>query len=120
MNRDEPVPVYRYQIMVPFRSVYRFNVSHPIPNTTGPERTGMVPVQPVPVPSLSSEKWVTGEPLIQRKDDTAEVLKSRLDAFHRQTEPVINYYSTKGVVASLHAEKPPKEVTSEVKNVLSS
>ncbi|KAH0779496.1 hypothetical protein KY290_005923 [Solanum tuberosum] len=60
MNRDEPVPVYRYQIMVPFRSVYRFNVSHPVPNTTGPERTGMVPertgmvpVQPVPVPSLS-------------------------------------------------------------------
>lgn len=33
---------------------------------------------------------------------------------------VINYYSTKGVVASLHAEKPPKEVTSEVKHVLSS
>ncbi|WMV09643.1 hypothetical protein MTR67_003028 [Solanum verrucosum] len=23
--------------MVPFRSVYRFNVSHPVPNTTGPE-----------------------------------------------------------------------------------
>jgi len=31
---------------------------------------------------------VTGEPLIQRKDDTAAVLKSRLEAFHRQTEPV--------------------------------
>lgn len=31
---------------------------------------------------------VTGEPLIQRKDDTAAVLKSRLDAFHKQTEPV--------------------------------
>ena len=31
---------------------------------------------------------VTGEPLMQRKDDTAEVLKSRLEAFHRQTEPV--------------------------------
>lgn len=30
----------------------------------------------------------TGEPLIQRKDDTAEVLKSRLEAFHKQTEPV--------------------------------
>ncbi|PIA51268.1 hypothetical protein AQUCO_01100243v1 [Aquilegia coerulea] len=30
---------------------------------------------------------VTGEPLIQRKDDTAAVLKSRLEAFHRQTEP---------------------------------
>ncbi|OIT31396.1 PREDICTED: adenylate kinase 4 [Nicotiana attenuata] len=73
--------------------------------------------QPPKVPGVDD---ITGEPLIQRKDDTAEVLKSRLDAFHRQTEPVINYYSKKGVVASLHAEKPPKEVTSEVKNVLSS
>jgi adenylate kinase family enzyme len=34
---------------------------------------------------------VTGEPLIQRKDDTAAVLKSRLEAFHRQTEPVCFY-----------------------------
>ncbi|RZC25305.1 Adenylate kinase 4, partial [Glycine soja] len=29
---------------------------------------------------------VTGEPLIQCKDDTAAVLKSRLEAFHKQTE----------------------------------
>lgn len=62
---------------------------------------------------------VTGEPLIQRKDDTAEVLKSRLEAFHRQTEPVINYYAKKGVLAELHAEKPPKDVTAEVLKVLS-
>ena len=32
---------------------------------------------------------MTGEPLVQRKDDTAAVLKSRLEAFHKQTEPVI-------------------------------
>ncbi|KAH8486752.1 hypothetical protein H0E87_025670 [Populus deltoides] len=63
---------------------------------------------------------VTGEPLIQRKDDTAAVLKSRLEAFHKQTEPVIDYYKKKGAVAELHAEKPPKEVTTEVKKVLSS
>ncbi|KHN00042.1 Adenylate kinase B [Glycine soja] len=31
---------------------------------------------------------VTGEPLIQCKDDTAAVLKSRLEAFHKQTESV--------------------------------
>ncbi|CAN1802229.1 Adenylate kinase 4 [Linum perenne] len=63
---------------------------------------------------------VTGEPLIQRKDDTAAVLKSRLEAFHRQTEPVINYYKQKGAVADLHAEKAPKEVTVEVEKALSS
>lgn len=33
---------------------------------------------------------------------------------------VIDYYTKKGIVANLHAEKPPKEVTSEVEKVLSS
>ncbi|EFJ26263.1 hypothetical protein SELMODRAFT_441992 [Selaginella moellendorffii] len=63
---------------------------------------------------------VTGEPLIQRKDDNAAVLKSRLDAFHAQTEPVINYYNNKNLVAHLHAEKPPSDVTAEVRNALKS
>ncbi|KAK3014207.1 hypothetical protein RJ639_008952, partial [Escallonia herrerae] len=84
-------------------------------------------------PKVPAHDDVTGEPLMQRKDDTAEVLKSRLEAFHRQTEPVafrhldkfslilvIDYYSKKGVVAQLPAEKPPKEVTVEVQKVLSS
>lgn len=33
---------------------------------------------------------------------------------------VIDYYSKKGIVASLPADKPPKEVTIEVEKVLSS
>ncbi|KAF3788570.1 ADK-B Adenylate kinase 4 [Nymphaea thermarum] len=80
-------------------------------------RTYHTKFAPPKVPGVDD---VTGEPLIQRKDDTAAVLKSRLDAFHRQTEPVIDYYSKKGVVAELHAEKPAKEVTAEVQKVLSS
>lgn len=32
---------------------------------------------------------------------------------------VIEYYSKKGLVANLHAEKPPKEVTVEVQKTLS-
>ncbi|KAG0454939.1 hypothetical protein HPP92_024231 [Vanilla planifolia] len=71
---------------------------------------------PPKVPGIDD---VTGEPLIQRKDDTAAVLKSRLEAFHKQTEPVIDYYNKKGAVVNLHAEKPPKEVTLEVEKALS-
>ncbi|KAK9276668.1 hypothetical protein L1049_006204 [Liquidambar formosana] len=71
-------------------------------------------------PKVPGVDDVTGEPLIQRKDDTPEVLKSRLEAFHRQTEPVIDYYAKKGVLAELQAEKPPKQVTAEVQKVLSS
>ncbi|KAJ8536579.1 hypothetical protein K7X08_034980 [Anisodus acutangulus] len=71
---------------------------------------------PPKVPGIDD---VTGEPLIQRKDDTAAVLKSRLEAFHRQTEPVIDYYAKKGNVVNLPAEKPPQTVTTEVKKALS-
>ncbi|XP_043723936.1 adenylate kinase 4-like [Telopea speciosissima] len=80
-------------------------------------RTYHTKYEPPRVPGVDD---VTGEPLIQRKDDTAEVLKSRLEAFHRQTEPVIDYYVKKGIVALIPAEKPPKEVTTEVQKVLSS
>ena len=40
---------------------------------------------PPRVPGMDDQ---TGEPLIQRKDDNAETLKSRLSAFHAQTAPV--------------------------------
>lgn len=35
----------------------------------------------------------TGEPLIQRDDDKEETVRARLDVYHKQTEPLIHYYS---------------------------
>eukprot|EP00250_Pteridium_aquilinum_P005810 c15847_g1_i3 orf=379-1113(-) len=69
-------------------------------------------------PKVPGKDDITGDALIQRKDDNAEVLKSRLEAFHKQTKPVIDYYTQKGITVNLHAEKSPKEVTSEIKEVL--
>jgi adenylate kinase family enzyme len=37
---------------------------------------------------LQGKDDVTGEPLIRRKDDTAETLRKRLAAFSEQTSPV--------------------------------
>jgi len=34
----------------------------------------------------------TGEPLIQRDDDQEETVRKRLDVYHAQTEPLIDYY----------------------------
>lgn len=34
----------------------------------------------------------TGEPLIQRDDDREEIIRNRLDVYHKQTEPLIHYY----------------------------
>ncbi|KAH7429740.1 hypothetical protein KP509_09G063500 [Ceratopteris richardii] len=70
---------------------------------------------PPKVPGIDD---VTGEVLVQRKDDNANVLRSRLAAFHKQTKPVIDHYKQKGVVNTLHAEKSAKAVTEEIKEAL--
>jgi adenylate kinase len=36
----------------------------------------------------------TGEPLIHRDDDREEIIRKRLDIYHRQTEPLVEYYKT--------------------------
>lgn len=36
---------------------------------------------------------VTGEPLIQRVDDTEETVRKRLQVYHEQTKPLVDYYS---------------------------
>ena len=46
---------------------------------------------------------VTGEPLMQRKDDTKAVLEKRLGAYHQQTSPILNYYKKKNVLFSVNA-----------------
>lgn len=39
---------------------------------------------------------LTGEPLIQRKDDTAEVILPRLSTYAEKTMPVVEYYAKEG------------------------
>ena len=46
---------------------------------------------------------ITGEPLIQRKDDNAEVLRNRMKAYHTQTSPILNYYEQKNILSKIDA-----------------
>lgn len=43
-------------------------------------------------PKVAGKDDITGEPLIQRDDDKEETVKKRLEVYHNQTEPLINYY----------------------------
>ncbi len=36
---------------------------------------------------------VTGEALVQRADDKEETVRKRLDVYHQQTEPLVDYYA---------------------------
>jgi len=46
---------------------------------------------------------VTGDALIQRDDDTEETVRNRLNVYHQQTSPLINYYSDWAKSAVDHA-----------------
>jgi len=43
-------------------------------------------------PKVEGKDDATGEPLVQRDDDKEDVVKKRLDVYHDQTEPLIDYY----------------------------
>ena len=43
-------------------------------------------------PKVAGKDDVTGETLIQREDDSEETVKKRLQVYHAQTEPLVDYY----------------------------
>ena len=55
---------------------------------------------------------------MKRSDDTEEVLKKRLDTYHGQTVPIIEYYQKKGILVKIDAAKTPAEVWQQVKNAV--
>lgn len=65
-------------------------------------------------PKQSMTDDVTGEPLIQRSDDNAEVLKKRLSTYHDQTSPVVSYYKKTGIWSGIDASKKPGEVWKDI------
>ena len=44
-------------------------------------------------PKVAGKDDVTGEDLVQRDDDKEETVKKRLDVYHSQTKPLVEYYS---------------------------
>lgn len=58
-------------------------------------------------PKVEGKDDETGEPLIQREDDTEATVRKRLDVYHAQTAPLVDYY--KGW-AEEDAESAPKYV----------
>ena len=45
-----------------------------------------------------------GGELIQREDDNEETIRSRIDVYRQQTEPVIDYYQERGKLRTIDAE----------------
>jgi len=62
---------------------------------------------------------ITGEPLTRRPDDNVDALKKRLETYHKQTAPLVEYYSKRGLHTRIDAAKPLAEVTQKIDEIFS-
>ena len=53
-------------------------------------------------------------PFVQREDDTEWAIRTRLDNYHEQTEPLKDYYEEQGILVSVDASQGMDEVTEDV------
>ena len=53
-----------------------------------------------------------------RQDDTPDVIKKRLEIYHRETEPVIEHYRATGKLVPLHAGGTVEQVWNEITRAL--
>ncbi len=59
-----------------------------------------------------------GSELILRDDDKPETVKKRLDVYHEQTQPLIDYYTNKGILKTVDGTKDMLEVFGDIVSIL--
>ena len=59
-----------------------------------------------------------GEELIQRNDDKAETVLSRLEVYHAQAAPLINYYGQKGLLKTIPGDQGIDGIFTAIMNAL--
>jgi adenylate kinase len=55
---------------------------------------------------------------VRRKDDNAETVKARLEAYHAQTAPLLPYYRARGVLRSVDGMAPIDDVSAQLESLL--
>jgi adenylate kinase len=66
-------------------------------------------------PKVPGKCDVDGSDLIQRDDDKPEVVRKRLEVYHAQTAPLVDYYEDKGILRRFDGTLPPTEVHDHVR-----
>ncbi|MBR1737149.1 MAG: adenylate kinase [Firmicutes bacterium] len=61
-----------------------------------------------------------GTPLVQRKDDVEETVKHRLEVYHNETSPIIEYYDKKHILYKVNGVGDIDKISAEIIGVLES
>ena len=59
-----------------------------------------------------------GDKLVLRDDDKPETVQKRLNVYHEQTQPLIEYYSGKGVLKEVDGTQPMDDVFASIVKIL--
>lgn len=69
-------------------------------------------------PLIDNQDDMTGEPLVQRTDDSEETIRKRLHIYHEQTEPVRHYYAQLPVYQVINGNAPEETIQKEMQRYL--
>ena len=61
---------------------------------------------------------VCGSELVLRDDDKPETVKNRLNVYHEQTQPLIDFYTEKGVLKTVDGTVPMEDVLAAITAIL--
>ena len=59
-----------------------------------------------------------GKELVLRDDDKPETVQKRLDVYHDQTQPLIDYYQKQGILKSVDGTMPMEDVFAGIVEIL--
>lgn len=59
-----------------------------------------------------------GAALVLRDDDKPETVKKRLDVYHEQTQPLIDYYKAENILAAVDGTKDMEQVFADIIDIL--
>ena len=69
-------------------------------------------------PAVEGKCDVCGSDVIQRKDDTVDTVKERLDVYERQTQPLIDFYKDKNLLSTVDGTQAINSVFESICKVL--
>ena len=69
-------------------------------------------------PKVAGKCDACGADLYQRQDDTEATVKERLTAYHAQTQPLIDFYNKRGIVANINGTGDIKAIFGNIAKAL--
>lgn len=69
-------------------------------------------------PAVNGKCELCGSDVVQRKDDTEETVKERLDVYEKQTQPLIDFYKDKNLLSTVDGTQAINKVFESICRVL--